>query len=243
MRIVVLSDIHSNRIALDAVLEAAGAVDAVWQLGDVVGYGPDPNGVVSRLRDVGAIGVRGNHDAATLGLLDIDWFNGDARRAILWTRERIEPATRAWLAALPEVATEPPFAMVHGSLRDPMWEYLTDPEPAMASLELLAVAGARVGLFGHTHLPSEFRSRDGRATGRRTVGGEAIELDDRPTLLNPGSVGQPRDGIPDASFLILDTEAETAMWSRVPYDIEAVQSAIRGAGLPERLAARLAYGL
>lgn len=243
MRIAVLSDIHSNRIALDAVLQAAGAVDAVWELGDVVGYGPDPDAVVSRLREVGATGVRGNHDAATLGLLDLDWFNGDARRAILWTRERIDPATREWLADLPEMAAEPPFALVHGSFRDPMWEYLTDPEPAAASLELLAVAGARVGLFGHTHLPSMFRADDGRVSGLRMVGDEVVRLDHRPTLLNPGSVGQPRDGIPEASFLTLDTQAMTVMWSRVSYDIAAVQSAIRGAGLPERLAARLAFGL
>jgi predicted phosphodiesterase len=243
MRIAVLSDIHSNLTALDAVLEAAGDVDAVWQLGDVVGYGPDPDGVVARLREVAATGVRGNHDAATLGLLDIEWFNGDARRAILWTRERIEPTSRAWLADLPEMAAEPPFTMVHGSLRDPMWEYLTDPEPAAASLSLLAVAGARIGLFGHTHLPSMYREEDEGVAGVRMAGDDIIRLDDRPTLLNPGSVGQPRDGIPDASFLTLDTEAMEATWSRVPYDIQAVQAAIRTAGLPERLGARLAYGL
>src|SRR5919112_3775641 len=125
MRIAVLSDIHANLHALDAVLAAAGDVDAVWHLGDVVGYGPEPDGVVDRLRDVDAKGVRGNHDAAACGGSEIDWFNPEARRAMEWTRRAITAETVAWLAALPDRRTEGVSELVHGSHREPLWEYVT----------------------------------------------------------------------------------------------------------------------
>jgi predicted phosphodiesterase len=243
MRIAVVSDIHSNLVALDAVLDAAGAVDAVWHLGDVVGYGPEPDAVVARLRSIGALGVRGNHDAAAVGGSEVDWFNPEARIAIEWTRDRITPATRAWLTDLPTTLVNGPFALVHGSFRDPVWEYVTQSSAALASLALLPPLGARYGLFGHTHLPSVFRPADGRVETIRPSDGSVLDLDERLALLNPGSVGQPRDGIPSASFLVLDTERSQATWGRTAYDIEAVQSAMRMAGLPERLAARLAFGL
>ena len=124
MRVAVLSDIHANLVALDAVLATLGSVDAVWHLGDVVGYGPDPDGVVARLTEIGAVGVRGNHDAAAAGGDEIDWFNPDARAAMEWTRTRISPTTRDWLAALPERHTRSVFGMVHGSPREPLWEYI-----------------------------------------------------------------------------------------------------------------------
>src|SRR5829696_1620644 len=155
MRIAVLSDIHSNLPALEAVLADAGAVDAVWHLGDVVGYGPDPDGVVERLRDTGAIGVRGNHDAAACGGPEIDWFNPDARRAMEWTRRAVKAETVEWLAALPERRTEGASDLVHGSHREPLWEYVTSESIAAASLAALA-PGARVGLHGHTHVPVAF---------------------------------------------------------------------------------------
>lgn len=243
MRIAVVSDIHSNLVALDSVLEAAGAVDAVWHLGDVVGYGPEPDAVVARLRSIGAVGVRGNHDAAAVGGSEVEWFNPEARTAIEWTRARIAPATRAWLGELSTTLVEGPFALVHGSFRDPVWEYVTQSSVAGASLALLPPLGARYGLFGHTHVPSVFRATDGRVEAIRPSDGSVLALDERLALLNPGSVGQPRDGIPSASFLILDTDRFEATWRRIAYDIEAVQSAIRGAGLPDRLATRLAYGL
>src|SRR5919112_4912952 len=147
MRIAVLSDIHANLHALDAVLAVAGDVDAVWHLGDVVGYGPEPDGVVDRLRDVDAKGVRGNHDAAACGGSEIDWFNPEARRAMEWTRAAIRDATRAWLTDLPERRTLETCELVHGSPREPLWEYVTSVPIARANLALLK---SPIGLHGHT---------------------------------------------------------------------------------------------
>ncbi len=243
MRIAVLSDIHSNLVALDAVLGAIGSVDAVWQLGDVVGYGPEPDAVVERLRSVGASGVRGNHDAAALGGNEIEWFNPDARAAIEWTRDRIGDGTREWLAALPEAYREGTFLLAHGSPRDPTWEYVTNAAVARANLSVVAGEGAVVGLHGHTHVPIAFRDDDGRVETIAPSDGSSIPVDGRAMLLNPGSVGQPRDGDPAASWLALDTDAGTATWHRVGYDVARVQAAVREAGLPARLADRLAFGL
>jgi diadenosine tetraphosphatase ApaH/serine/threonine PP2A family protein phosphatase len=240
MRICLLSDIHSNLPALDAVLEAAGDVDAVWHLGDVVGYGPDPDGVVARLRARAAMGVRGNHDAAALGGSEIDWFNPDARRAMEWTRSAIGDETRAWLSNLPERRTDAGCDLVHGSPREPLWEYVTSLGVARDNL---AVLQSRLGLHGHTHVPAAWVED---ATGVELVRGRPgrlLELAGRRALLNPGSVGQPRDGDPDASFAILDLEADTIEWRRTPYDVAAVQAAMRSAGLPPSLASRLRAGL
>ncbi len=243
MRIAVVSDVHSNLPALDAVMASLGTVDAIWHLGDIVGYGPEPDEVVERLTELGALGVRGNHDVAALGGPEIEWFNPDARRAMEWTRERIRPATRAWLEALPERMAEGEFGLVHGSFRDPIWEYVTHTPVARASLVVLDEAGLRYGLFGHTHIPAVYRDDDGRVETIRPSNGSTLRLDRRRVLLNPGSVGQPRDGIPDASYVVLDTDRDEASWRRVPYDIPSVQARMRAAHLPERLALRLEYGL
>jgi predicted phosphodiesterase len=249
MRIAVLSDIHSNLPALDAVLQAIGDVDAIWHLGDVVGYGPDPDGVVQRLRDAGAIGVRGNHDAAACGGPEIDWFNPEARRAMEWTRRAISPPTVEWLSALPERRTIGNCELVHGSFREPLWEYVTSIGVARANLAVLA---APIGLHGHTHVPVAFMEGaadgHGAADSRLDVGGpprgaSRVELGGRRAMLNPGSVGQPRDGDPEASYMLLDPTAGTASWHRVPYDIDSVQLAMARAGLPASLAARLSVGL
>ena len=240
MRIAVLSDIHANLPALDAVLEDAGAVDAIWHLGDVVGYGPDPDGVVERLRAAGAIGVRGNHDAAACGGMEIDWFNPDARRAMEWTRTAIAPATLAWLQAQPERRTEDGNDLVHGSPREPLWEYITSAGVARANLALL---DARIGLHGHTHIPVAWVDEGGRVEMVRPRPGSTLDLRGRHVLVNPGSVGQPRDGDPHASYAILDAGAGTVTWQRVAYDIAAVQGAMRAAGLPASLSARLTVGL
>lgn len=240
MRIAVLSDIHANLHALDAVLEAAGAVDAIWHLGDVVGYGPDPDGVVERLRDVGARGVRGNHDAAACGGSEIDWFNPEARRAMEWTRTAIAPSTLVWLSELPARRTIDGCELVHGSLREPLWEYVTSVPVARANLALL---NAPIGLHGHTHLPVAFLEEDGRVDVVGPGPGSELQLRARRALLNPGSVGQPRDGDPDASYMVLDPAAGLVAWHRVQYDIEAVQHAMQAAGLPASLSARLSVGL
>jgi len=240
MRIAVLSDIHANLPALDAVLAAAGDVDGVWHLGDVVGYGPDPDGVVDRLRSVDAVGVRGNHDTAAFGGIDIDWFNADARRAMEWTRGAISRSTLDWLSALPERRMVQGCEQVHGSPREPLWEYITSAGVARANLALLA---SPIGLHGHTHIPIAWVEDDGRIDLVRPTPDSTLQLRGRHALINPGSVGQPRDGDPDASYLILDPEAGTVSWHRVAYDVAAVQRAMRDAGLPRSLSARLAVGL
>jgi diadenosine tetraphosphatase ApaH/serine/threonine PP2A family protein phosphatase len=240
VRIGVLSDIHANLAALDAVLAAMPSVDAIWQLGDVVGYGPDPDGVVDRLREVGATGVRGNHDAAALGELDTEAFNIDARRAMEWTRSTIGGDALAWLGGLPEQAELEGFTLVHGSPRDPIWEYVTSTPVARAGI---AAMSTESGFHGHTHVPIAFVDEDGRLEVMSPGAGSRMAIDGRRMLLNPGSVGQPRDGIPTASWLLLDTDADGVTWHRTAYDVTPVQAAMIEAGLPERLVARLSYGL
>jgi predicted phosphodiesterase len=239
VRIVVVSDVHSNLLALDAVLAKVGAVDGCWHLGDVVGYGPEPDAVVERLSALGAIGVRGNHDGAAVGGTEIDWFNPEARAAMEWTRATISDTTREWLAALPKRREEGDLTLVHGSPRDPTWEYVTSTSIAKASLSAIST---RHGLHGHTHIPVVFTELDGRLRTLEPRAGNSVDLSAGRMLLNPGSVGQPRDGDPRASYLVLDTEAGTATWGRVAYDFEAVGNAMRALGLPERLADRLRHG-
>jgi diadenosine tetraphosphatase ApaH/serine/threonine PP2A family protein phosphatase len=239
MRIAVISDVHSNLHALDAVLAEIGSVDSIWHLGDIVGYGPEPDGVVDRLAAAGAIGVRGNHDAAAAGGSEIDWFNPDARAAMEWTRQAISSSTLAWLAALPDRREEAGFTLVHGSPLDPIWEYVTTSEAAHASLVSIATPHA---LNGHTHVPIAF-SLDGDRMGRVDPAATPMTTLDGPRLLlNPGSVGQPRDGDPRAGYLVLDLAARQARWGRVAYDVDAVQTAMRAAGLPRRLGERLRHG-
>jgi predicted phosphodiesterase len=240
MRIAVLSDIHGNLPALDAVLAALQPFDAVWQLGDVVGYGPQPDEVVARLAEVGALGVRGNHDSAAIGELETDAFNDDARAAVEWTSERIKPATRKWLSALPLTSVDEPFTMVHGSPRDPTWEYVFTSGIARANLRAF---DTRHCLVGHTHMPIVFRQRGSAMEGIQPRPGEKFALDGQRVIVNPGSVGQPRDGDPRASALILDTDENTLEWKRVEYPIEPVQKLMAQADLPVRLIARLKFGL
>lgn len=240
MRIAVLSDIHANLPALEAVLEALGRVDAVWHLGDVVGYGPHPDEVVARLRELGAVGVRGNHDAAALDLALAELFNADARRAIEWTAGRIAPATRAWLADLPERREIEGVTLVHGSPREPTWEYVTTAAGASANLAAFTTVHL---LYGHTHVPIAFRDGDGRLETLEPTDGSSLALDARRVLANPGSVGQPRDGDPRASAAILDTATSTLTWHRFAYPIAETQAAMRMAMLPARLVTRLEHGL
>ena len=216
MRFAVFSDIHANLNALDAAVEAAGAVDGRWHLGDVVGYGPEPDEVISRLQELSVTGVQGNHDSAALGGNEIDWFNPDARRAMEWTRATISAASRAWLSSLPATRTIGDCTLVHGSPRDPMWEYVTSMPVARANL---AVLRSRIGLHGHTHLPMAWIEEDGVIEVVSPGDGSVLELRGRRVLANPGSVGQPRDGDTRASFMIVDTEADTISWHRIAYDV------------------------
>ena len=239
MRIAVVSDVHSNLHALDAVLADIGTVDATWHLGDIVGYGPDPDGVVERLSEIGAIGVRGNHDAAAAGGKEIDWFNDDARAAMEWTRSAISDQTLGWLRALPERREVETFTLVHGSPLDPTWEYVTTPGAARENLEAVKTTH---GLNGHTHVPIAFALDGERMATVAPTGEPGIEVDGPRLLLNPGSVGQPRDGDPRASYLVLDLAERRARWGRVAYDIDAVRARMRTHGLPSRLIERLRHG-
>lgn len=239
MRLAVLSDIHANLAALDAVRLDLPVVDEIWVLGDIVGYGPQPNEVIVALQEMGARSVLGNHDAAAIGTIDSSWFNPDAARAIHWTAEVIDENARAYMAALPEVRTEGDLTAVHGSPRDPMWEYITGTAVATANLPAFETA---VCLHGHTHVPVVFRADDGLVTAVPSMPGDPVSIRLGRSLVNPGSVGQPRDGNPAASYLVLDTEADEVEFRRASYDIDATQRAMRAVDLPPRLAERLSYG-
>src|SRR5688572_4888798 len=244
MRIAVLSDIHGNLPALEAVLAALKPYDSVWQLGDIVGYGPQPDEVVALLASEGATGVRGNHDSAAIGLLDTDAFNDDARTAVEWTADRIQPSTRDWLGALPLTSVDGLFTRVHGSPRDPTWEYVYSAGVARANMSLFETAHC---LVGHTHVPLVFRQRSGKVEGINVKDGSSLALGVERLIINPGSVGQPRDGDPRASALLIDTDAAdgaaTLEWHRVEYSITRVQELMEQLGLPRRLSARLQFGL
>ena len=239
MRIAILSDIHANLPALDAVLAALGPVDSVWQLGDVVGYGPHPDEVVARLEALGAVGVRGNHDAAALEPRLPSGSTPTRGCAIEWTAGRIGPATRSWLGALPDRREQGGVTLVHGSPRDPTWEYVMTAPEARANLPAFRTAHL---VHGHTHVPIAFRESRGRIETIDAGDGATLTLDDRRVLANPGSVGQPRDGDPRASAMVLDTVRSLLTWHRVAYPIAATQAAMRAAGLPPRLVARLDHG-
>ena len=239
MRVAVLSDIHANLAALEAVLAALGPVDAIWQLGDAIGYGPQPNEVVERLRSLDATGVQGNHEAAALGRMDLAWFNEAARTALEWTVPLLGPEARAWLKAEPDIRVESSLTLVHGSPRDPLREYVLSTSTARTCL--IAAETTHV-LVGHTHEPRLFREHDGRVEVLVPAPGASITLDERPTIINPGSVGQPRDGDPRASWLEIDTETGTIRWRRTTYPVERTQELMRRAGLPQRLIDRLALG-
>jgi predicted phosphodiesterase len=241
MRIAVLSDIHGNLPALDAVLTALRPYDAVWQLGDIVGYGPQPDEVVARLAQEGATGVRGNHDSAALGDLDTDSFNDDARAAAEWTARRIDTKTRDWLRALPERTIDGSFTLVHGSPRDPTWEYVFTASIARGNLTSFDTEHC---LVGHTHIPVVYREKGGgRMEGIQIDDGDKLKLGRPRVIANPGSVGQPRDGDPRASAMVLDTDEHTLQWHRVEYPIDRVQKLMTDRKLPQRLVRRLAYGL
>ena len=243
MRYLVLSDIHSNLEAFQAVLDDAGPVDEVWCLGDVVGYGPDPNACVQLLRSHEHRCIAGNHDWATLGKLNLADFNRDAREANLWNREQLSTRSLAYLEALPEVLVEGQFTLAHGSPRHPIWEYVVHPRVA---LEAFGFFDTQVCLVGHTHLPAIFRLQtdDERNTldVLAVAVGEPLSLGEERLIINPGSVGQPRDGDPRASYAILDLDARTVEHRRVAYPVEVTQAKMREHDLPRRLVVRLGYG-
>ena len=235
MRVALLSDIHSNLEALDAVLAALPQVDRIIVLGDIVGYGPDPNGVIARLASVRARGVRGNHDQAMLDPTTLTWFNPHAAAAARWTRAALLPESLHYLASLPSHGRVGRHRAVHGSPNKPyIWEYILDD---LQALQILIKLGNRWCFFGHTHLPRVFTEE-----GEQVPGSDDWLPLPTSALINPGSVGQPRDGNPQASFAVADLDAQAVRFYRVPYDIALTQSKIRAAGLPEIEAVRLGQG-
>ncbi len=243
MQILLISDIHSNLAALDAVIQAAGHFDQVWCLGDTVGYGPEPNACTERLREFNLICLAGNHDLAVVGKQSLDDFSQDARDAIWWTRERLAAPNIQWLETLPAmvVVAEHGITLVHGSPRDPIWEYIVTPEVAGHCLEMIETP---IGLFGHTHVPILFRKPTfglGIVSEELTVGTPISLTLDR-MFVNPGSVGQPRDDDPRAAFAILDLEKMTLTYHRVRYDVAVTQRLMKQAQLPNRLIWRLRHG-
>ena len=238
MKIGVVSDIHANWQALEAVLADMPPVAEVVCLGDVVGYNADPQRCLDFVREKGWPTLVGNHDRACTDVDILDWFNEDAAKAIEWTVNKLGAERLAWLAGLPdENQIGGDILLVHGSPRDHIYEYILDIATAEANLDLI---GEQVCFHGHTHVPGIFRRENGTLRHDYEVGG-AFPLNG-PALVNPGSVGQPRDGNPDASYAIWDRVANTFEFRRVPYDREGAKSAIRAAKLPERFAERLDVG-
>jgi predicted phosphodiesterase len=246
MRTLVLSDLHANLTALEASLKAAeGKWDRVVCLGDVVGYGPDPNEVTSGIREMGAVTIRGNHDKAVAELMSTDDFNPVAKQAVTWTRAQLSNENLDWLAALPQGPLEAEgLVLVHGAFQDED-EYVFTPSQA---LEGLLDSTLPVTFYGHTHHQGGFSYQDSELEvlqlhpkNRELHCALRIEKDKR-YLLNPGSIGQPRDGDPRAGFAITDLDHSAIEFWRVPYDIQQVQTRMRSARLPEPLVHRLSLG-
>ena len=241
MRVLVLSDIHANLTALEAVLQDAGEVDSVWCLGDVVGYGPDPNECIERLAGLPNLTcLLGNHDAAALGRINLQAFNVEARASIRWLTNILKPESRSFLEALPERLEVERVTLAHGSPRNPVWEYLLDVYTAAANFDSFTT---QLCFVGHTHLPVTYISNaDPQLVSWKLLYNGGSVCPPQRAILNPGSVGQPRDHNPLSSYAIYETESSCWQSKRVAYDIAAVQERIRVAGLPARHAQRLSGG-
>jgi diadenosine tetraphosphatase ApaH/serine/threonine PP2A family protein phosphatase len=245
VRVAAITDIHANLPALEAVLASidAAGLDEVWCLGDVVGYGAEPDDCADLVRERCAICLAGNHDLAVLGALDVSAFSEAAAVAVSWTRERIAERTLELLRELEPSSRRDDVGLFHASPRDPVWEYVLSAEQADACLD---IQSERIGLIGHSHVSLYFgrpaEPRRGDVRGAQANGDTELDLSSGSWLVNPGSVGQPRDGDPRAAWLELDTEAQVAHFHRVPYDVSRAAAAIVAAGLPSRLGERLHVG-
>ena len=242
MRIALLSDVHGNLPAFEAVLADVDSADVeeIWCLGDLVGYGADPTGCVELARSRCDLCLAGNHDLVVTGEIDIADFSSSAAAAAEWTREHIDPGALEFLSSLRPQLEDREIGLYHASPRDPVWEYVLSTWQADECLEAME---ARVGAIGHSHVALWFRRvGEGEVEGAPAEGGVEHDLSDGEWLLNPGAVGQPRDGDPRAAWLLLDTEGWSAEWRRVEYPIEQAASAIEDAGLPMVLAQRLYTG-
>jgi predicted phosphodiesterase len=240
VRVAVVSDIHGNLHALHAVLEsiAGDSPDEIWCLGDLVGYGPRPNRCCALVAERADVCLIGNHDLAVLGRLDLAAFAPDAAASARWTAEVLEPDARAYLESLAPSGVRQDVGLYHASPRDPVWEYVLVPGVALASLQ---ATKEDLILVGHSHVALRFGSEERFLA--LAPGGSEVDLARERWLLNPGSVGQPRDGDPHAAWLALDLAERSATYHRVQYPVERTQEEIRERGLPEQLAARLEHGV
>ena len=241
MRVALLSDVHANLPALHAVLAALDThqPEALWVTGDTVGYGAEPSEVIALLRERRALLLQGNHDRAVATGDGLDWFNEPAAEAAMMHRSWLSTEEREFLGGLPAVSEQGQFTLCHGSLRDPMWEYVVSGPLATASL---ALANTSFACHGHTHVPALFVDGSPALRMVRPAVGKTYDLGPR-SLVNPGSVGQPRDGDSRAAFALLDTGATTVTFHRVAYPIADAQRRIRARGLPDIFADRLALGV
>jgi predicted phosphodiesterase len=242
MKVAVISDIHANRHAFEAALEAIAAseADELWCLGDLVGYGAEPDACVELAREHAAVCLAGNHDLAVTGEIPLDEFSLGASLAAEWTREVIDPVNLGFLESLSPKGQEGSVGLYHASPRDPVWEYVLS---ALLAELCLDEQQQRVCLIGHSHVALSFDRQAGElATGEPRREGAQLDIASGEWLLNPGSVGQPRDGDPRASWLLLDLDAMAASFHRADYDIAGAATAIRAARLPDSLAERLEYG-
>ncbi len=241
MQYLVISDIHANLAALEAVLNDAPDFDELWCLGDLVGYGPKPNECIERVRNLPHTSLAGNHDQAALGKLSLSHFNAIARTANEWTQQELTASSRTYLNGLSSSLQQGDFFLAHGSPREPVWEYIMDANTAHRNFEHFSTPFC---LVGHTHIPVMFTldEEHGRAEPRFPRLAEPVELGPERAIINPGSVGQPRDGDPRASYAILDVEEMTWEFRRVSYPISITQERMRAKGLPQRLIDRLQMG-
>jgi len=238
---LIISDIHANLVALETVLADAPHFDKIWCLGDLVGYGPNPNECIDRIQDFDHVCLAGNHDWAALGKLDLRSFNTDARNANLWTQSELSPAAREYLDKLPTCTEQGDFYLAHASPKEPVWEYVLDTNVAYANF---AHFSTQTSLVGHTHVPIIFALDEQRKRCNTIIPPvlEPVPLDQQRMIINPGSVGQPRDGDPRTSYAMIDTEKKTWEFHRVSYPIEITQERMRARGLPRRLIDRLEMG-
>ena len=242
MQVAICTDIHGNRHAFEAVIAAAeeAGVEELWCLGDLVGYGAEPDACVALADAHCAICLAGNHDLAVTGELSLDDFSRGAALAARWTQEVISDTTREFLLALEPSGTAAGIGLFHASPRDPVWEYVLSGLTAELCFDSTEF---RVSLIGHSHVALSFTRPEGQAaSGQTQREGAELDLSVSEWLVNPGSTGQPRDGDPRAAWLLLDTDRKTAIYRRAEYDVAGAQAAIRAARLPDSLAERLQYG-
>jgi predicted phosphodiesterase len=242
MRVLVMSDIHANYTALETVIQDAGQVDETWCLGDLVGYGPDPNAVVEQVRELTHLTcIMGNHDMAVIGKMALESFNGDARRSLMWTENVLNADNMNFLHALPQsTKVRGEVTMAHGSPRDPLWEYVLNTLTARLNFDHFDTPFC---FIGHSHIQSLFQLNEDndRVTLEFVKVNKPITLTPR-MMLNPGSVGQPRDRDPRAAYAVYETESRQWESRRVEYNVKEVQQRLREAGLPEKHALRLGEG-